>query len=81
MCSFGTQSQTINSILSQMFSNINCPIKKLWLKQMGGREKKMKMKKLNVSDFHDRLLLFHGKGRASNWNIFNCADLTGTEML
>jgi len=50
---------------------------------MGGREKKMKMKKkkLNVSDFHDRLLLFHGKGRASNWNIFNCADLTGTEML
>jgi hypothetical protein len=40
-----------------------------------------KKKKLNVSDFHGRLLLFHGKRQASNWNIFNCEDLTGTEML
>jgi len=34
----------------------------------------MKKKKLNVSDFHSRLLQLHGKRQASNWNIFNCAD-------
>jgi hypothetical protein len=33
---FGTQSQKINSILSQMFPNINCPIRTLGLKQIGG---------------------------------------------
>ena len=72
-----------------MFSNINCPIRTLRLKWGGGgveENKMMMMKKkkketLNVSHFHGRLLLFHGKKQASNWKIFNCADLTGTEML
>jgi hypothetical protein len=52
---------------------------------MEEKKKKMRMmmmmKKLNVSDFHGRLLLFHRTRRASNWNIFNCAELRGTEML
>jgi hypothetical protein len=41
----------------------------------------MEMKKLNVSDFHGRLLLLHRTRQASNWNIFNRAELRGTEML
>jgi hypothetical protein len=40
-----------------------------------------KTKKLNVSDFHGRLLLFHRTRQAPNRNIFNCVELTGTEML